>query len=58
MDKIKKNQVLEILDYWKTVEFLGQIDIREESQENRKAAGKTRMGRLKSSQNLRYRIYR
>ena len=42
MDKIKKNQVLEILDYWKTVEFLGQIDIREESQENRKAAGKAR----------------
>lgn len=36
MEKAKKNQVLEILDYWKTIEFLGQIDIPEESTDNKK----------------------
>lgn len=57
MDKIKKNQVLEILDYWKTVEFLGQIDIREESQENRKAAGKARRDENAGNENGKIEIF-
>ena len=36
MENTRKNQVLEILNYWKTIEFLGQTDIPEESPENRK----------------------
>lgn len=44
MEKIKKEQVIEILDYWKTIEFLGQIDIPEESQENKKIIEKLQNG--------------
>ena len=36
MENAQKNRVLEILDYWKTVEFLGQNDILQESSENKK----------------------
>lgn len=44
MEKAKKNQVLEILDYWKTIEFLGQIDIPEESADNKKLLEKIENG--------------
>lgn len=44
MEKAKKNQVLEILDYWKTIEFLGQIDIPEESSDNKKIIEKIEKG--------------
>ena len=44
MEKAKKNQVLEILDYWKTIEFLGQIDIPEESSYNKKIIEKIEKG--------------
>jgi hypothetical protein len=36
MDKDKKNKVLEILKYWKTIEFIGQSDIISESKDNKK----------------------
>ena len=36
MDEVKKKQVLEILDYWKIIEFLNQEDIPEEKDKNRK----------------------
>lgn len=36
MEEEKKNQVLEILDYWKTIELLGQTDIPEESPDNKR----------------------
>ena len=35
MDNTTKTQVLEILDYWRTIEFLSQTDIPEESPENK-----------------------
>ena len=44
MEKAKKNQVLEILDYWKMIEFLGQIDIPEQSPDNRKLIEKIEKG--------------
>lgn len=44
MDKVKKNQVLEILDYWKMIEFLGQTDIPEQSSENKKIMEKIDRG--------------
>lgn len=44
MDRQKKNQVLEILDYWKIIEFLGQTDILEESAENKKLVKKIQQG--------------
>lgn len=44
MENCRRKQVLEILDYWKIVEFWGQIDIREESQDNRKIIQKIRNG--------------
>lgn len=40
----KKNQVIEILNYWKTIEFLGQIDIPEETLNNKKTVEKVRKG--------------
>ena len=36
MENKRKNAVLEILNYWKITEFLGQIDIPQESTENKK----------------------
>lgn len=36
MEDKRKNTVLEILNYWKITEFLGQIDIPQESTENKK----------------------
>ena len=44
MDNTRKNQVLEILNYWKTIEFLGQTDIPEESPENRKIINRINKG--------------
>ena len=44
MERTRKNQVLEILDYWKTIEFLGQINIKEESSDNRKVIEKINKG--------------
>ena len=44
MEQTRRNQVLEILDYWKTIEFLGQIDIPEESPENQKIISKLQKG--------------
>lgn len=44
MERTRKNQVLEILDYWKTIEFLGQINIKEESSDNRKVIEKITKG--------------
>ena len=44
MEKVKANQVLEILEYWKLIEFLGQIDIPEESSDNKKLIEKIRNG--------------
>lgn len=44
MEQTRKNQALEILDYWKTVEFLGQTDIPEENPDNRKRIDKVRKG--------------
>lgn len=40
MNDERKNKVLEILDYWKTIEFLGQIDIPREKSDNKKLAEK------------------
>lgn len=36
MEDKRKNAVLEILNYWKITEFLGQTDIPQESSENKK----------------------
>lgn len=36
MEDKRKNAVLEILNYWKITEFLGQTDIPQESTENKK----------------------
>ena len=36
MENKRKTAVLEILNYWKITEFLGQIDIPQESTENKK----------------------
>ena len=36
MEDKRKNTVLEILNYWKITEFLGQTDIPQESTENKK----------------------
>lgn len=44
MNPIIKSQVLEILNYWKTVEFLGQIDIRGENSDNKKLIEKINRG--------------
>lgn len=52
MEKAKKNQVLEILDYWKTIEFMGQTDIPEESQENKKLIEKISLGEKSSEKKI------
>lgn len=39
-----KKKVLEILDYWKMIEFLGQIDIPQESPDNRSVLRKIEKG--------------
>lgn len=44
MEKMKQSQVLEILDYWKKTEFLGQVDIPEEKSENKKVIEKIKKG--------------
>ncbi len=44
MEEEKKNQVLEILDYWKTIELLGQTDIPEESSDNKRNLKKIEKG--------------
>lgn len=44
MDKIKKNQVREILNYWKMIEFLGQTDIPEQNPDNKKVIEKIEKG--------------
>lgn len=44
MEHARKNQVLEILDYWKITEFLGQADIPEDNPDNRKRIDKIRKG--------------
>ena len=44
MEQARKNQVLEILDYWKITEFLGQADIPEENPDNRRRINKIRKG--------------
>lgn len=44
MNPSTKSQVLEILNYWKTVEFLGQVDIREENSDNKKLIEKINRG--------------
>ena len=45
MDNTMKSQVLEILDYWRTIEFLGQTDIPEESPENKSLIEKILKGK-------------
>ena len=45
MDNTMKSQVLEILDYWRTIEFLGQTDIPEESPENKSLMEKILKGK-------------
>ncbi|MBQ8781786.1 MAG: topoisomerase DNA-binding C4 zinc finger domain-containing protein [Oscillospiraceae bacterium] len=49
-DEIKQ-RVLEILDYWKSIEFLGQIDIQTESAQNRKLIDKIKAGEDVSKKN-------
>lgn len=44
MENTRKNQVLEILNYWKTIEFLGQTDIPEENPENKKIIARINKG--------------
>ena len=44
MESTRKNQVLEILNYWKTIEFLGQTDIPEENPENKKIIARINKG--------------
>lgn len=44
METQKRDQVLEILDYWNTIELLGQIDIPEKSVENKELIDKTKEG--------------
>lgn len=44
MESNRRNQVLEILDYWKTIEFLGQVDIQEEGACNKKLIDKIKRG--------------
>jgi len=52
MEKAKKNQVLEILDYWKTIEFLGQTDIPEESPDNKNLLEKIEKGEKTSEDKI------
>ena len=44
MDNTKKKQVLEILDYWQTIELLGQSNIPKESSENKELIEKLLKG--------------
>ncbi|MCI7770054.1 MAG: AAA domain-containing protein [Eubacterium sp.] len=44
MEENQKNQVLEILDYWKLIEFLGQTDILDQSPDNKKIIEKIKKG--------------
>lgn len=44
MDKIKKSQVLEVLNYWKSIEFLGQMDVPKESADNKKLVENLKRG--------------
>lgn len=44
MDKTRKKQALEILDYWKIIEFLSQTDIPEENPDNKKTIAKIKKG--------------
>lgn len=43
MEDKRKNAVLEILNYWKITEFLGQTDIPQESSENKKLIKNSRI---------------
>lgn len=52
MENAQKNRVLEILDYWKTVEFLGQNDILQESPENKKLIKKIEKGESVKAQKI------
>ena len=53
MDKNQKNQVLEILDYWKTIEFLGQIDLPADTTDNKKTIEKIDKGEKVSEKQIR-----
>lgn len=44
MDKKRQNSVLEVLNYWKTIEFLNQKDIIEDSVDNKKRIDKIKKG--------------
>ncbi len=44
MEDARKNQVLEILDYWETIEFLDQKDIPVENPDNKKLIEKIQKG--------------
>jgi len=44
MDAKKKKQVLEILDYWKIIEFLGQVDLPSDSLDNKKIIERIKKG--------------
>lgn len=46
MKIIEKNNVLEILDYWKTIELINQVDIPKESYDNKKVIKKIISGEL------------
>ncbi|MBU8756554.1 hypothetical protein [Priestia megaterium] len=46
MTNIEKKKVLEILDYWKTIELLNQVDIPQESEDNKKVVKKITRGEL------------
>lgn len=46
MKIIEKNNVLEILDYWKTIELINQVDIPKESDDNKKVIKKIKSGEL------------
>ncbi|MDX8289129.1 AAA domain-containing protein [Metabacillus indicus] len=46
MTNIEKKKILEILDYWKTIELLNQVDIPQESEDNKKVVKKITRGEL------------
>lgn len=46
MDGERRTQVLEILDYWRLIEFLGQIDIPRQKNENKKLRKNSKKERL------------
>lgn len=52
MDAKRKEQVLEILDYWKTMELLGQVDLPSESFDNKKVIERIKKGQQVAAEKI------